>query len=344
MAAVRPICRAHGLAPRSPDEVTFPLEMLDRSRRRFGVGALALVAAAAGPVSSPRAARADDVASGAANESGVIDPAQDAQVGLAGDTYADTDPSSLTDFEPALDPHGTWVDDPTYGTVWAPNPNEVGADFTPYVSAGHWAYDDSYFWVSDYTWGWVAFHYGRWIWIADRGWAWIPGRLYADAWVVWRIGDGTTAYVGWAPMPPTWGWRGGVAGLFGFVAWEPFVFCSSHELFAPNVAPWVVTGDPATTIASHTRPYVTASPVVGAPFSPRSATQGPPLAALGIEASRVVHLARTDPGQMRARQFARPSTALALGGRAPVPHVVRPKLVTQPYAIQRTLPHPARRK
>jgi hypothetical protein len=319
--------------------------MLDRSRCRFGAGALVLVVTAAGHASSPRAARADDGASdGAVNESGAIDLAQNAQVGLAEDAYADTDPSALTDFEPALDPHGTWVDDPTYGTVWAPNPNEVGADFTPYVSAGHWAYDDSYVWVSDYTWGWVAFHYGRWIWIGERGWAWIPGRLYADAWVVWRIGDGTTAYVGWAPMSPTWGWRGGVAGPFGVVARELFVFCPSYELFAPNVAPWVATDDPATAIASHTRPYVVASPVVGASFSPRPATQGPPPSALGIEASRVVHLARTDPVQMRARQFARPSTALGLGGRAPVPHVVRQRLVTLPYAIPRALPRPERRK
>ena len=319
--------------------------MVNRSKYRIGIGALVLVAAAAGPSSSPRAAHADDGASdGASNESGATDSGQDAQVGLAGDAYADTDPSALTDFEPVLDPHGTWVDDPTYGTVWAPSPNEVGTDFTPYLSGGHWAYDDGYVWVSDYTWGWAVFHYGRWIWIAERGWAWIPGRLYADAWVVWRIGDETTAYVGWAPMPPAWGWRAGVAGLFGFVAQEPFVFCPSHELFAPNVAPRVLSGDRATAVASHTRPYVMATPVVGAAYSPLPRTQGPPPTALGIEASGVVHLARTDRGQMRARQFARPSTALALGGRAPVPHLVRPRPVAPPNAIPRAMSRPARRK
>jgi len=319
--------------------------MIERSQYRIGISALVLVAAAAGHSSSPRTAHADDGTSGgAANESGPIDLAQDAQVGLAGDAYADTDPSALTDFEPALDPHGTWVDDPTYGTVWTPSPNEVAADFTPYVSGGHWAYDDSYVWVSDYTWGWATFHYGRWVWIAERGWVWIPGRLYADAWVVWRISDGTTAYVGWAPMPPVWGWRAGVAGIFDFVAPEPFVFCPSQELFAPNVAPRVLAGDRAAAVASHTRPYVTASPVVGTSYSPRSATQGPPPAALGIDASRVAHLARADRAQMRARQFARPSTAIALGGRAPVPHVVHARLVTLPYAIPRALPRPARRK
>ena len=48
-----------------------------------------------------------------------------------GDEYADTDPSALSDFHGTLDAHGTWVDDPTYGTVWVPNANEVGADFAP---------------------------------------------------------------------------------------------------------------------------------------------------------------------------------------------------------------------
>ena len=43
----------------------------------------------------------------------------------------------------------------------------VGADFTPYVSAGHWTYDDDYVWVSDYDWGWLAFHFGRWFMYDD---------------------------------------------------------------------------------------------------------------------------------------------------------------------------------
>lgn len=38
-----------------------------------------------------------------------------------GDSYADTDPSALTEFRPALDGHGQWVNDPTYGTIWVPN-------------------------------------------------------------------------------------------------------------------------------------------------------------------------------------------------------------------------------
>src|SRR5580700_1595728 len=59
-----------------------------------------------------------------------VDPA--AQPAAQDDTYTDTDPSSLTDFHSTLDPHGQWVEDPTYGTVWSPNRAEVGADFSPY--------------------------------------------------------------------------------------------------------------------------------------------------------------------------------------------------------------------
>src|SRR4051812_12835118 len=66
------------------------------------------------------------------------------------DTYADTDPSALTDFYNMLAPYGTWVNDPTYGTVWFPDPGEVGQDFTPYATGGHWEYDNNdYVWVSD---------------------------------------------------------------------------------------------------------------------------------------------------------------------------------------------------
>ncbi len=256
------------------------------------------------------------------------------QVGVADDAYADTDPSALTDFQPTLDPHGTWVEDPTYGTIWTPNAEEVGSDFAPYVSGGHWAYDNGDVWVSDYSWGWAAFHYGRWVWLGDRGWSWIPGRLYADAWVVWRVGDDVSGYVGWAPMPPTWGWRGGVAGLLGFVSIEPFVFCPSRQVFAPDLTPRVVSGQPAAPLMAQTRPYVKASPTVGAPTAAHP-PQGPPPASLGIEATRVPRPATTDVALVRARQFARPSTALALGARAPVVHLVRPRLVARPVRIER---------
>jgi len=78
-----------------------------------------------------------------------------------------------------LDPYGNWVEDATYGTAWVPSPTVVGDDFTPYQTAGHWAYDDDYVWVSEYSWGWAPFHYGRWVYVGGVGWEWIPGRTYA---------------------------------------------------------------------------------------------------------------------------------------------------------------------
>jgi hypothetical protein len=312
-------------------------------RCRLEMAALVFAAAAARHVATPGEARADEPAAGTVDPSMGADD-EGAQVGVAGDSYADTDPSALTDFQATLDPHGTWVNDPTYGTIWIPNADEVGSDFAPYVSAGHWAYEDGDVWVSDYAWGWAAFHYGRWVWLRDRGWSWIPGRLYSDAWVVWRIGDDTTAYAGWAPMPPTWGWNDGVAGLLGFVPWEPFVFCPSRQVFSSDLAPRIVRGAAAGPLMTQTRPYVKASPSVGPPAAPSRAPQGPSPAALGVEFSRVAHPAVSDVALQRARLFARPSTALALGGRAPVVHVVRPRLVVSPSRMDRPAVRPEKRK
>ncbi len=314
-----------------------------RENRRLGIVTIVVVAVA-GDMATSDEVRADDPTLGAGDESAGTGADQDAPVPVAGDAYADTDPSALTDFQATLDPHGSWVDDPTYGTLWTPNADEVGPDFAPYVSGGHWAYDDGDVWVSDYAWGWAAFHYGRWVWLRDRGWSWVPGRLYADAWVVWRVGDDTTAYVGWAPMPPTWGWQGGVAGLLGFAPWEPFVFCPSRQLFATDVGSRIVGGQPAATLMTQTRPYVRASPTVGPPAAPSRAPQGPPPASLGIEASRVAHPAARDVALLRAREFARPSTAQAIGGRPPVMHVLRPRLVAQPNRIERPPPRAQKRK
>src|SRR5580658_7973900 len=46
--------------------------------------------------------------------------------------YEDTDPSALTDFHSVLDAHGQWMEDSRFGTVWVPNPAEVGPDWVPY--------------------------------------------------------------------------------------------------------------------------------------------------------------------------------------------------------------------
>jgi hypothetical protein len=321
----------------------FVSAMSTKNPHRLAIVVLALGAATQN-LAGPADARADEAAGVGAGDEAAPSADSDAQVGVTEDAYADTDPSALTDFQSTLDPHGAWVDDPTYGTVWVPSVDEVGADFAPYASAGHWSYDDGEVWVSDYVWGWAAFHYGRWVWIQDRGWSWIPGRLYADAWVVWRVGDDGFGFVGWAPMAPTWGWRGGVAGLLGFATFETFVFCPSGQLFAPDIGPQIVHGQSAAPLMPQTRPYVRASPVVGPPAGPSRGPHGPAPASLGIEISRVPRPVTTDVALARARQFARPSTASALGGRPPVLHFVRPRLVARPNRVERPAPRPQRRK
>jgi hypothetical protein len=233
-----------------------------------------------------------------------------------GDEYADTDASALTDFRATLDPHGAWVDDPTYGTVWVPNAAEVGADFAPYETHGHWAWDDDdeYVWVSDFDWGWAPFHYGRWVWIDGRGWAWIPGRAYAGAWVEWRYGYGDWDYVGWGPAPPFWIWRFGVAVPIGFVPPHRYWFCGRHELFVPGLPAHVVPGDRSRAIADHTRVYVPASPVAS---HGHVVFHGPPPATLGIDVAHVPRASAADRGVAFARVFAHPATATAHGGHAP---------------------------
>src|SRR5689334_9882362 len=69
-------------------------------------------------------------------------------IGEQTEVYEDTDPTALTEFHATLDPYGTWVEDDMYGTVWVPSSTVVGADFAPYVSAGHWSYGSDYVWVS----------------------------------------------------------------------------------------------------------------------------------------------------------------------------------------------------
>jgi len=238
------------------------------------------------------------------------------------DEYSDTDPSALTDFRPALDPHGAWVADPTYGTAWTPDPNEVGAGFQPYDTGGQWDYvNGEYSWVSDFEWGWVCFHYGRWAWSAGR-WLWIPGREYAAAWVEWRVGDEGWAYLGWEPMPPAWIWSGGVPVALGFAPPEPWTFAGWGELFGPGLASRASTGQAAAPMLGHSRPYVPAQPSVVAAPSRRLLTHGPPLASLGLDATRIAH-APASAREARARQLAHASSAVALGAHAPVTSAAR---------------------
>jgi hypothetical protein len=233
------------------------------------------------------------------------------------DQYADTDPSALSDFRSTLDPYGQWTDDPTYGTVWVPSQDVVGSDFTPYATAGHWTYDDEYTWVSDYDWGWAPFHYGRWVYSNPYGWGWIPGRTYAGAWVNWRYGYGDYSYVGWGPMAPTWGWRGGMAMGLGFVPRVPYGFVGCNDLFQTGLRSRMVGGSQVGTIASHTRPYTGASPTVNGRVAANPRVNGPPPSMLGIPSNSIAHGGTANRGVVQARAFAHAGTATAMGGHAP---------------------------
>jgi hypothetical protein len=126
-----------------------------------------------------------------------------------------------------------------------PSRKVVGDAFVPYVSRGRWALDmqGNWVWQSDYPFGWVVFHHGRWVDVPGIGWAWIPGYLYSPAWVVWGSPAATIAYVGWAPMGPSFIWVDGVAVVAGG-EWSPYwVFCRSHYAFSPRVHLHVVKSE-----------------------------------------------------------------------------------------------------
>lgn len=300
------------------------------------------------PTSEELAARAE------ARQNASVDAVAEANgevaLGAEGEQYADTDPSALTEWKPALEGHGQWVDDSTYGTVWVPAAQEVGTDFQPYVSAGHWTYDDatSWVWVSDYSWGWAPFHYGRWVNVNRHGWAWIPGRTYAGAWVVWRTGGADYEYVGWAPAGPDWYWYNGVAVGWTW-GWSPsYSYCHHDYLYdRGGVHGHVVRGPGTVAIEGRTRPYVPASPTVGgggrvaasptvggsgrvaaeptvgaggAGGSRVAATPrvGPHPSELGIRAESVAKPPSDNPGLARATAMSTPHTAIAQGAAPPV--------------------------
>lgn len=212
------------------------------------------------------------------------------------DNAQETDPSALTEFRPTLDPYGTWVTDQKYGTVWVPSQDAVGDDFAPYVSSGHWALtpDNDWTWQSDYPFGAVVFHYGRWVWVPGTGWAWVAGRRYANAWVDWRVPTDDYGYVGWAPMPPAWGWYGGSALALGWYPAAPYVFCPSGYAFSYNVHSYIVHDRYVIhDIASHTRNYSAAPGGTHIAATPRvlpansAPPHGPSLQSAHVPASSV---------------------------------------------------------
>lgn len=217
----------------------------------------------------------------------------------------DADPRALSEFRPILDKYGDWVEDARYGLVWVPAQRWVGDDFAPYLTRGRWALDTAgdWVWVSDYPFGGVVFHYGRWVWVVGLGWAWVPGYRYAPAWVSWRVPSHDGLYVGWAPMPPSYIWVGGMAAGVGFYVVTPWVFCPSYYVFSPHLHSHHVH-DPSRMkeAARQTKPY---HPQVGA--------RGPSPSAVGVPRSRVPARvpAKPRPSDTLRRHSALPESASA---------------------------------
>jgi hypothetical protein len=118
-----------------------------------------------------------------------------------------------------LDNHGQWVNDPSYGQVWAP---QVDPDWAPYQN-GRWVWEDYYgwTWVSSDPWGWAPFHYGRWFFSGVNGWCWYPGGFGRHYWspalvgffgfgpgVGIGFGFGNVGWVALAPFEPLYAWWG----------------------------------------------------------------------------------------------------------------------------------------
>ncbi len=238
--------------------------------------------------------------------------------------WSDTDPSALTAYRSELAPYGSWVEDPSYGTVWVPSAASVGTDFAPYQSAGHWdlASDGDWIWMSDYDWGYIPFHYGRWVWISGTGWAWIPGRAYANAWVTWRVGyDG---YIGWAPMPPAYYWWGGGVVVLGYPPPAAYAFCETRYVFDHHVDTHVI----------HQKAQVVQAANGTHPYAPPNRTYtpaSPTLKEANIPKGKAPHF--FTPPQPKSLKWSKPPSGTT---SAPAPSLGRTKKGGAPAHVQGT--------
>ena len=134
-------------------------------------------------------------------------PTPSTPVAGASDTVAPPPPAdvpatvpSVSYFYSSLTPYGNWVQVEGYGLCWQPTVAVVNANWRPYGDNGRWMWTDhGWYWYSDYSWGWAPFHYGRWRSYPRLGWMWVPDTMWGPSWVSWRY---TSAYCGWAPLPP----------------------------------------------------------------------------------------------------------------------------------------------
>ena len=109
-------------------------------------------------------------------------------------------PSNIALVAGNLNAYGRWVNDPTYGWVWAPSVSDP--EWRPY-SAGSWTWVEPFgwTWVATEPWGWAPYHYGTWV-HASYGWGWCPGPAtqYWSPAVVSFYESGTR--VAWCPLAP----------------------------------------------------------------------------------------------------------------------------------------------
>ena len=136
----------------------------------------------------------------------------------------------------------------------------VGADFTPYVSHGHWALGaDSAAGSGSAT----SAGAGRPSITGDGSGSAAGAGVGFPAGSIPRRGSSrepaftTTTHVGWAPMPPTWYWYGGWAYGLGFYPPAPYVFCSATYVFSPYVRPYIA---PPARVAVIRAPHATLRP------------------------------------------------------------------------------------
>ena len=246
----------------------------------------------------------------------------------------DTEPQVLREFEPILAQHGRWFEHPRYGRVWVPSETVVGENFEPYVTAGKWALNvnGEWVWVSDYAFGGVVFHYGRWAWASDAGWMWIPGWRYAPAWVLWRVPRGRYAYVGWAPMPPSYIWVNGQTVWLDERPYAAFVFCPSHDIFVHHPHRFVVRDrvllrrlarQTSLYRPSHRGRHVRQGPSLSLARVPARAV---PKSRIAARRSQGVSSREVTPptARLRTRQFPAPAAAPSLSSRTSRGRATRP--------------------
>lgn len=171
-----------------------------------------------------------------------------------------TSSDAVIDYRDALSPYGTWLDVPGYGWSWQPTAVVINPGWRPYCDNGDWLWTDAgWYWNSYYSWGWAPFHYGRWYSHPGSGWLWCPDRVWGPSWVSWRS---SSAYCGWAPLPPGacfsagvgWTYYGGSVGVgFGFgLGAAHFTFVSQDCFSERHVGKYSIHGNNVATAYRNT--------------------------------------------------------------------------------------------